>query len=145
MIYILEGLRIYMSQEEKNEILSLIAVIRIAGTIPILLGIMMIFNPTDTIVNGDKLTEFGLIVGRYAGLLAIIFGLSHWVVSIYTSENLHIFARFFASGHLLIGTMDLVNSIQGNIEFDLPSIVASVFPFALGLLLLMSSQTPKSD
>ena len=69
MIYILEGLRIYMSQEEKNEILSLIAVIRIAGTIPILLGIMMIFNPTDTIVNGDKLTEFGLIVGTLFPIL----------------------------------------------------------------------------
>ena len=125
--------------------LSLVVVIRVAGTIPILLGIMMIFNPTDTIVNGDKLTEYGLIVGRYAGLLAIIFGLSHWVVSIYTSDNLHIFARFFAFGHLLIGAMDLINSIQGNIEFDAPSINASIFPFALSILLVMSAQTPKSN
>ena len=65
-----------MGEEENNEMLSLVVVIRVAGTIPILLGIMMIFNPTDTIVNGDKLTEYGLIVGRYAGLLEIIFGLS---------------------------------------------------------------------
>ncbi|CAI8214717.1 MAG: Uncharacterised protein [Methanobacteriota archaeon] len=134
-----------MGEEENNEMLSLVVVIRVAGTIPILLGIMMIFNPTDTIVNGDKLTEYGLIVGRYAGLLAIIFGLSHWVVSIYTSDNLHIFARFFAFGHLLIGAMDLINSIQGNIEFDAPSIIASIFPFALSILLVMSAQTPKSN
>ena len=134
-----------MGEEENNEMLSLVVVIRVAGTIPILLGIMMIFNPTDTIVNGDKLTEYGLIVGRYAGLLAIIFGLSHWVVSIYTSDNLHIFARFFAFGHLLIGAMDLINSIQGNIEFDAPSIIASIFPFALAILLVMSAQTPKSN
>jgi|TARA_B100001540_G_scaffold309056_1_gene324646 hypothetical protein len=134
-----------MGEEENNEMLSLVVVIRVAGTIPILLGIMMIFNPTDTIVNGDKLTEYGLIVGRYAGILAIIFGLSHWVVSIYTSDNLHIFARFFAFGHLLIGTMDLINSIQGNIEFDAPSIIASTFPFALGILLIMSAQTPKPN
>tara|TARA_B100000287_G_scaffold80405_1_gene72778 strand:- start:82 stop:486 length:405 start_codon:yes stop_codon:yes gene_type:complete len=134
-----------MGEEENNEMLSLVVVIRVAGTIPILLGIMMIFNPTDTIVNGDKLTEYGLIVGRYAGLLAIIFGLSHWVVSIYTSDNLHIFARFFALGHLLIGAMDLINSIQGNIEFDAPSIIASIFPFALAILLVMSAQPPKSN
>ena len=134
-----------MGEEENNEMLSLVVVIRVAGTIPILLGIMMIFNPTDTIVNGDKLTEYGLIVGRYAGLLAIIFGLSHWVVSIYTSDNLHIFARFFAFGHLLIGAMDLINSIQGNIEFAAPSIIASIFPFALAILLVMSAQTPKSN
>ncbi len=134
-----------MGEEENNEMLSLVVVIRVAGTIPILLGIMMIFNPTDTIVNGDKLTEYGLIVGRYAGLLAIIFGLSHWIVSIYTSDNLHIFARFFAFGHLLIGAMDLINSIQGNIEFDAPSIIASIFPFALAILLVMSAQTPKSN
>ena len=134
-----------MGEEENNEMLSLVVVIRVAGTIPILLGIMMIFNPTDTIVNGDKLTEYGLIVGRYAGLLAIIFGLSHWVVSIYTSDNLHIFARFFAFGHLLIGAMDLINSIQGNIEFDAPSIIASILPFELSILLVMSAQTPKPN
>ena len=128
---------------EESEGFSLPIIIKIAGTIPILLGIMMIFNPEDTIVNGDKLTKYGLIVGRYAGLLAIIFGLSHWVVSIYTSENLHIFGRFFALGHFLIGAMDLMNSIQGNINFDPPSIVASVIPFALGILLLINSGAPQ--
>ena len=67
---------------DEDEGLSLATIMKIAGSIPILLGIMIIFNPSGSLVNGDQLTKSGLMVGRYVGILAIIFGVSHWVVSI---------------------------------------------------------------
>lgn len=129
---------------DEDEGLSLATIMKIAGSIPILLGIMIIFNPSGSLVNGDQLTKSGLMVGRYVGILAIIFGVSHWVVSIYTTENLHMFARFFAMGHISIGGMDFWNYFRGNVDYDAASIVGSVFPFALALLLLLSSKAPES-
>jgi|TARA_B100000131_G_scaffold294029_1_gene309805 hypothetical protein len=127
---------------EDVQSLSLATILKIVGTIPILLGLMIIFNPTGSLVNGEKLADSGLMIGRYVGLLAIIFGISHWVVSIFTTENLHLFARFFAIGHISIGGMDFWNYFRGNVEFDSASIVGSIFPFALALLLLLNSKSP---
>jgi len=127
---------------EDVESLSLATILKIVGTIPIILGLMIIFNPTGSLVNGGKLADSGLMIGRYVGLLAIIFGISHWVVSIFTTENLHLFARFFAIGHISIGGMDFWNYFRGNVEFDSASIVGSIFPFALALLLLLNSKSP---
>ena len=87
---------------EDEGMFNLATIMKIAGSVPILLGIMIIFNPTGSLVNGELLSESGVMVGRYVGMLAIIFGMSHWVVSMYTTENLHIFARFFAIGHMSI-------------------------------------------
>ena len=126
---------------EDEGMFNLATILKIAGAVPILLGVMIIFNPTSSLVNGDKLTESGLIIGRYVGMLAIIFGLSHWVVSMYTTENLHIFARFFAIGHVGIGGMDMWNYFLGNVEYDASSIVGSIFPFALAIILLINSRT----
>ena len=127
---------------EDVQSLSLATILKIVGTIPIILGLMIIFNPTGSLVNGEKLADSGLMIGRYVGLLAIIFGISHWVVSIFTTENLHLFARFFAIGHISIGGMDFWNYFRGNVEFDSASIVGSIFPFALALLLLLNSKSP---
>ncbi len=127
---------------EDVQSLSLATILKIVGTIPILLGLMIIFNPTGSLVNGEKLADSGLMIGRYVGLLAIIFGISHWVVSIFTTENLHLFARFFAIGHISIGGMDFWNYFRGNVEFDSASIVGSIFPFALASLLLLNSKSP---
>ena len=80
------------------------------------------------------------MIGRYVDLLAIIFGISHWVVSIFTTENLHLFARFFAIGHISIGGMDFWNYFQGNVEYDTASIVGSIFPLALAIILLINSR-----
>jgi NhaP-type Na+/H+ or K+/H+ antiporter len=126
---------------EDEGMFNLATILKIAGSVPILLGIMIIFNPTGSLVNGDQLTDSGLIIGRYVGMLAIIFGLSHWVVSMYTTENLHIFARFFAIGHVGIGGMDMWNYFLGNVEYDASSIVGSIFPFALAIILLINSRT----
>tara|TARA_B100001250_G_scaffold349657_1_gene320985 strand:- start:118 stop:510 length:393 start_codon:yes stop_codon:yes gene_type:complete len=126
---------------EDEGMFNLATILKIAGSVPILLGIMIIFNPTGSLVNGDQLTDSGLIIGRYVGMLAIIFGLSHWVVSMYTTENLHIFARFFAIGHMGIGGMDMWNYFLGNVEYDASSIVGSIFPFALAIILLINSRT----
>ena len=130
---------------EDEGMFNLATILKIAGAVPILLGVMIIFNPTSSLVNGDKLTESGLIIGRYVGMLAIVFGLSHWVVSTYTTENLHIFARFFALGHISIGAMDFWNYFQENVEYDMASIVGSIFPFALAIILLMNSQVAETD
>ena len=126
---------------EDEGMFNLATILKIAGSVPILLGIMIIFNPTGSLVNGDQLTDSGIIIGRYVGMLAIIFGLSHWVVSMYTTENLHIFARFFAVGHVGIGGMDMWNYFLGNVEYDASSIVGSIFPFALAIILLINSRT----
>ena len=126
---------------EDEGMFNLATILKIAGSVPILLGIMIIFNPTGSLVNGNQLTDSGLIIGRYVGMLAIIFGLSHWVVSMYTTENLHIFARFFAIGHMGIGGMDMWNYFLGNVEYDASSIVGSIFPFALAIILLINSRT----
>jgi len=126
---------------EDEGMFNLATILKIAGSVPISLGIMIIFNPTGSLVNGDQLTDSGLIIGRYVGMLAIIFGLSHWVVSMYTTENLHIFARFFAIGHVGIGGMDMWNYFLGNVEYDASSIVGSIFPFALAIILLINSRT----
>ena len=128
---------------EDEGMFNLATILKIAGAVPILLGVMIIFNPTSSLVNGDKLTESGLIIGRYVGMLAIVFGLSHWVVSAYTTENLHIFARFFAIGHMSIGGMDMLNYFLGNVEYDASSIVGSIFPFALAIILLINSRAPE--
>ena len=127
---------------EDVQSLSLATILKIVGTIPIILGLMIIFNPKGSLVNGETLADSGLMIGRYVGLLAIIFGISHWVVSIFTTENLHLFARFFAIGHISIGGMDFWNYFRGNVEFDSASIVGSIFPFALALLLLLNSKGP---
>ena len=128
---------------EDEGMFNLATILKIAGAVPILLGVMIIFNPTSSLVNGDKLTESGLIIGRYVGMLAIVFGLSHWVVSTYTTENLHIFARFFAIGHMSLGGMDMLNYFLGNVEYDASSIVGSIFPFALAIILLINSRAPE--
>ena len=125
---------------EDEGMFNLATILKIAGSVPILLGLMIIFNPSGSLVNGELLTESGLMVGRYVGMLAIIFGMSHWVVSMYTTENLHIFARFFAIGHMAIGGMDFWNYFQGNVEYDAASIVGSIFPFALAIILLINSR-----
>ena len=124
---------------------NLATIMKIAGSVPILLGTMIIFNPTGSLVNCDQLTDSGIIVGRYVGMLAIVFGLSHWVVSMYTTENLHIFARFFAIGHMGIGGMDMWNYFLGNVEYDAVSIVGSVFLFVLAIILLMNSTGSKPN
>ena len=121
---------------EDEGMFNLATIMKIAGSVPILLGIMIILNPTGSLVNGELLSESGVMVGRYVGMLAIIFGMSHWMVSMYTTENLHIFARFFAIGHMSIGGMDFWNYFQGNVEYDTASIVGSIFPFALALSLI---------
>jgi hypothetical protein len=38
--------------------------------------------------------------------------------------------------------MDFWNYFRGNVEFDSASIVGSIFPFALALLLLLNSKSP---
>ena len=125
---------------EDEGMFNLATIMKIAGSVPILLGVMIIFNPTGSLVNGELLSESGVMVGRYVGMLAIIFGMSHWVISMYTTENLHIFARFFAIGHMSIGGMDFWNYFQGNVEYDTASIVGSIFPFALAIFLLINSR-----
>ena len=125
---------------EDEGMFNLATIMKIAGSVPILLGVMIILNPTGSLVNGELLSESGVMVGRYVGMLAIIFGMSHWMVSMYTTENLHIFARFFAIGHMSIGGMDFWNYFQGNVEYDTASIVGSIFPFALAIILLINSR-----
>tara|TARA_B100002051_G_C16446766_1_gene491693 strand:- start:135 stop:557 length:423 start_codon:yes stop_codon:yes gene_type:complete len=130
---------------EDEGMFNLATILKITGTVPILLGTLIILNPSGSLVNGELLSESGIMIGRYVGMLAIVFGLSHWVVSMYTTENLHIFARFFALGHISIGAMDFWNYFQENVEYDMASIVGSIFPFALAIILLMNSQVAETD
>jgi len=125
--------------------ISLSTIMKITGTVPILLGIMIIVNPSNTLVAGSKLTTYGLLIGRYTGALAIIFGLTHWLVSIYVEDNLHIFGRFFALGHLTIAILDSFNWLGGFVEMEMQYIIGSVFPFALAFVLIICSQAPKQE
>ena len=124
---------------------SLSLIMKITGTVPILLGIMIMIDPINTLAAGSNLTSYGLLVGRYAGALAIIFGLTHWLVSIYVEDNLHIFGRFFALGHLTIAIMDSYSWLGGFVEMEMQYIIGSVFPFALAFVLIICSQKPKSE
>ena len=102
-------------------------------------------NPSNTLVAGSKLTPYGLLIGRYTGALAIIFGLTHWLVSIYVEDNLHIFGRFFALGHLTIAILDSFNWLGGFVEMEMQYIIGSIFPFALAFVLIICSQAPKQE
>jgi len=79
------------------------------------------------------------------GALAIIFGLTHWLVSMYVEENLHIFGRFFALGHITIAILDSYGWIGGFVEMEMQYIIGSVFPFVLAFILIIGSQAPKLD
>ena len=50
---------------EDEGMFNLATIMKIAGSVPILLGIMIILNPTGSLVNGELLSESGVMVGRY--------------------------------------------------------------------------------
>jgi len=131
--------------DEEEMAFGLSTIMKITGTIPILLGLMIILNPANTLAAGSNLSSYGLHVGRYLGALAIIFGLTHWLVSMYVEENLHIFGRFFALGHITIAILDSYGWIGGFVEMEMQYIIGSVFPFVLAFILIIGSQAPKLD
>lgn len=99
--------------EEDDEVaIGLSAIMKLTGSLPLVIGIMILISPRTVLAVGPHLTEYGIYVGSFVAALAIIFGLTHWLVAIYVKENLHIFGRFFVLGHALIGLLECMAGRQ---------------------------------
>ena len=85
-------------EENDGPIIGLAGIMKLTGTLPIMLGAAFILSPKTAIAVGPYLTEYGIFVSKYVGVFAIFIGLMQWFVAIYVKENLHIFGRLFALG-----------------------------------------------
>ena len=84
----------------------------------------------------------GLYLGLFVGVLAVLFGVSHWLVAAYVTENLHVFGRFFVVGHILIALLEAYGWLSGILEFEMKYIFGSMLPFTTAFVLLLYSIKP---
>lgn len=132
--------------EEDDEVaIGLSAIMKLTGSLPLVIGVMILISPRTVLAVGPHLTEYGIYVGSFVAALAIIFGLTHWLVAIYVKENLHIFGRFFVLGHALIGLLEMYGWASGLIDFEPKYLFGTMFPFAAAFTLLMYSIKPDNS
>ena len=108
-----------------------------------LLGLLIATDPS--LAFSIFLTLGTIYIGLFVAALAIIFGLTHWLVAIYVKENLHIFGRFFVLGHSLIGLLEMYGWASGLIDFEPKYLFGTMFPFAAAFTLLMYSIKPDNS
>ena len=130
-------------EEDVGPSIGLSTIMKLTGTLPILLGIVFLLTPRTAIAVGPHLTEYGIFVSMYVGVFAILLGLSQWLVSIYVKENLHIFGRFFAFGLATTVLLEIYGWTTGLMEFELKFLFATMIPVSATFVLLMYSITPE--
>ena len=132
-------------EEDDEAVIGLSAIMKLTGSLPLGIGIMILISPRTILAVGPHLTEYGIYIGLFVAALAIIFGLTHWLVAIYVKENLHIFGRFFVLGHSLIGLLEMYGWASGLIDFEPKYLFGAMFPFAAAFTLLMYSIKPDNS
>ncbi|CAI8184967.1 MAG: Uncharacterised protein [Methanobacteriota archaeon] len=132
-----------MMDEDLGSSIGLSTIMKLTGTLPILLGIVFLLTPRTAIAVGPHLTEYGIFVSKYVGVFAILLGLSQWLVSIYVRENLHIFGRFFAFGLGSTVLLEIYGWTTGLMEFEFKFLFATMIPVSATLVLLMYSISPE--
>ena len=130
-------------EEDAGSSIGLSTIMKLTGTLPILLGIVFLLTPRTAIAVGPHLTEYGIFVSMYVGVFAILLGLSQWLVSIYVKENLHIFGRFFAFGLGSTVLLEIYGWTTGLMEFELKFLFATMIPVSATLVLLLYSINPE--
>ncbi len=130
-------------EEEEESVIGLSAMMKMTGLLPLLLGTLILITPKSIMAVGPYISEYGIYVSHYVAALAIVFGLTHWVASIYVKENLHIFGRLFVSGHLMIALLDIYGWVTGLIEFQPRYIFGTMFPISCAFVLLLYSISPE--
>ena len=130
-------------EEDVGPSIGLSTIMKLTGTLPILLGIVFLLTPRTAIAVGPHLTEYGIFVSMYVGVFAILLCLSQWLVSIYVKENLHIFGRFFAFGLATTVLLEIYGWTTGLMEFELKFLFATMIPVSATFVLLMYSITPE--
>ena len=129
-------------EEDEELVIGLSAVLKLTGTLPVILGVLILIAPKSMLAVGPLLNEEGLYLGLFVGVLAILFGTSHWLVSTYVTENLHVFGRFYMVGHFLIALLEAYGWLSGLIEFEIKYIFGSLLPISTGFVLLLYSIKP---
>ena len=132
-----------MEEDDEGPVIGLSAIMKLTGLVPLMVGILIIASPRTVMAVGPHLTKYGVYVGWYTGVLAILFGVTHWLVAIYVKENLHIFGRFFVLGHSLIALLEIYGWSSGLIEFEPKFLFGTMFPFSTAFVLLMYSIKPE--
>ena len=129
--------------EEDGELaIGLSTILKLTGALPTILGVLIIIAPKTTLAVGPLLNEEGLYLGLFVGVLAVLFGISHWLVAAYVTENLHVFGRFFVVGHILIALLEAYGWLSGILEFEMKYIFGSMLPFTTAFVLLLYSIKP---
>lgn len=132
--------------EENEELgISLSAIMKLTGFLPIMIGTTFLLSPRTAIAVGPNLTEYGIFVSMYVGVFAIFIGLTQWFVSIYVKENLHIFGRLFALGLGSTVLLEVYGWTSSLIEFEFKFLFATMIPVTATFLLLMYSITPEQS
>lgn len=132
-------------EEDVGPSIGLSTIMKLTGTLPILLGIVFLLTPRTAIAVGPHLTEYGIFVSMYVGVFAILLGLSQWLVSIYVKENLHIFGRLFAAGLSSTVFLEIYGWTSGLMEFELKFLFATMIPVFATLVLLIYSISPEQS
>ena len=130
-------------EEEDEVVIGLSTIMKLTGSLPLVIGILILISPRNVLAVGPQLTEYGIYLGWFVAALAIVFGMTHWLVAIYVKENLHIFGRFFVFGHSMIALLEAYGWASGLIEFEPKYLFGAIFPFAAAFTLLMYSITPE--
>jgi len=132
-----------MEEDDEGPAIGLSGIMKLTGFLPIMVGVMTLLTPKSTMAVGPNLTEYGIYVSQFLAVLAILLGLSEWLVAMYVKENLHIFGRFYALGFSMIAFLEAYGWITGLIEFEPKFVFGSMFPFAGALALILYSIKPE--
>ena len=129
-------------EEDDELVIGLSTILKLTGALPAVLGVLIIIAPKTVLAVGPHLNEEGLYLGLFVGVLALLFGVSHWLVAAYVTENLHVFGRFYVVGHMLIALIEAYGWLSGILEFETKYIFGSLLPFTTAFVLLLYSIKP---
>ena len=132
-----------MEENDEGPVVGLSGIMKLTGFLPIMLGLLILVTPRTSMAVGPDLTEYGIYVSQFLGVMAIFFGLSEWLVATHVKENLHIFGRFYALGFSMIALLEAYGWISGLIQFEPKYIFGSMFPVSGAFVLLLYSIKPE--
>ena len=132
-------------EEDVGPSIGLSTIMKLTGTLPILLGIVFLLTPRTAIAVGPHLTEYGIFVSMYVGVFAIFIGITQVLVSIYVRENLHIFGRLFALGLAMTVLLEIYGWVSGLMEFEFKFLFATMIPVSATFVLLLYSINPEQS
>ena len=135
-----------LSMEETEEpVIGISAIMKLTGTLPIILGIAFLLSPRTAIAVGPELTKYGIFVSMYVGVFAIAIGLTQWFIAIYVKENLHIFGRLFALGLIATICLEIYGWTSNLMDFEFKFLFATMIPVSAALVLLIYSINPEQS